>query len=62
MPALIIPKPNAKQEMFLLADKKYVAFGGGYKGDTETVNVTGGTFTAGIGRYDASDVWQDIAY
>lgn len=28
MPTLSISAPNKKQEMFLLADKKYVAFGG----------------------------------
>lgn len=38
-----------------------VAFGGGYKGDTENVTVTGGTFNDGIGRYLAGDGWEDIA-
>jgi hypothetical protein len=28
MPTLTIPKPSEKQKLFLLADKKYIAFGG----------------------------------
>ena len=28
MPTLIMDKPSPKQEQFLLADKKYIAFGG----------------------------------
>lgn len=28
MPTLIMPKPTPKQEQFLMADKKYIAFGG----------------------------------
>lgn len=28
MPTLTIPTPSEKQKMFLLADKKYIAFGG----------------------------------
>lgn len=39
-----------------------VAFGGGYKGDTENVTVTGGTFNGSLGRYvDATPDWVDIA-
>lgn len=37
----------------------YVAFGGGYKGDEETVTITGGTFSDEVGRYTA-DGWEDI--
>ena len=40
---------------------KYVAFGGGYKGDKEKVTVTGGKFYSGIGRYLANDGWEDIS-
>ncbi len=39
----------------------HVAFGGGYKGDTENVTVTGGTFNGELGRYLANDGWEDIA-
>ena len=28
MPTLTIPKPSDKQKLFLMADKKYIAFGG----------------------------------
>lgn len=28
MPTLSIPKPSEKQKMFLVADKKFIAFGG----------------------------------
>lgn len=28
MPTLTINKPSARQELFLKADKKYIAFGG----------------------------------
>ena len=28
MPTLSIPKPSEKQQMFLVADKKFIAFGG----------------------------------
>lgn len=28
MPTLSVGQPNAKQELFFLADKKYIAFGG----------------------------------
>ena len=28
MPTLTIGKPNERQKLFLLADKKYIAFGG----------------------------------
>ena len=28
MPTLSIPKPSEKQQMFLTADKKFIAFGG----------------------------------
>ena len=28
MPTLTIPMPSEKQKQFLLADKKYIAFGG----------------------------------
>ena len=28
MPTLVVGQPNKKQEQFLLADKKYIAFGG----------------------------------
>ena len=28
MPTLSIPKPSEKQSLFLMADKKYIAFGG----------------------------------
>lgn len=28
IPALTIPKPSEKQKLFLMADKKYIAFGG----------------------------------
>lgn len=28
MPTLSIPKPSEKQKLFLMADKKYIAFGG----------------------------------
>ncbi|MBR4068700.1 MAG: SipW-dependent-type signal peptide-containing protein [Clostridia bacterium] len=38
----------------------HVAFGGGYKGDTENVTVTGGTFNGELGRYLANDGWEDI--
>ncbi|MBQ4639173.1 MAG: hypothetical protein IJB69_01485 [Clostridia bacterium] len=38
-----------------------VAFGGGYKGDTENVTITGGTFNGYLGRYLADDGWEDIA-
>ena len=52
----------------------YVAFGGGYKGDRETVNITGGTFEAYkldggtlvrdndcVGRYTSTG-WESIAH
>ncbi|MBQ4051547.1 MAG: hypothetical protein IJD13_07940, partial [Oscillospiraceae bacterium] len=38
----------------------HVAFGGGYKGDAETVTVTGGTFNGDLGRYLVGDGWEDI--
>ncbi|MBQ4037735.1 MAG: hypothetical protein IJC84_06380 [Clostridia bacterium] len=38
-----------------------VQFGGGYKGDQETVVVTGGTFNGAIGRWTAGDVFQPLA-
>lgn len=38
-----------------------VAFGGGNKTVTETVNITGGTFNDYLGRYLANDGWVDIA-
>ena len=38
----------------------HVAFGGGYKGDAETVTVTGGTFNGALGRYLVGDAWEDI--
>ncbi len=38
-----------------------VQFGGGYKGDQETVSVTGGTFNARLGRWLEGDGWEDIA-
>lgn len=38
-----------------------VAFGGGYKGDTENVTITGGTFNGALGRYLENDGWEDIA-
>ena len=38
----------------------YVAFGGGYKGDKETVEITGGIFNKGIGRYLENDGWEDL--
>ena len=41
--------------------EKNVAFGGGYKGDQETVIVTGGVFNGDLGRYLANDGWEDIA-
>ena len=28
MPTLSIPKPSEKQKLFLMADKKFIAFGG----------------------------------
>ena len=28
MPTLVINKPNPRQEIFMSADKKYIAFGG----------------------------------
>lgn len=28
MPTLTIPRPSEKQKLFLIADKKYIAFGG----------------------------------
>ena len=28
MPTLSIPKPSDKQKLFLMADKKFIAFGG----------------------------------
>jgi hypothetical protein len=28
IPTLSIPKPSEKQKLFLMADKKYIAFGG----------------------------------
>lgn len=28
MPTLSIPAPSEKQKLFLMADKKYIAFGG----------------------------------
>lgn len=28
MPTLTIPTPSEKQKLFLMADKKYIAFGG----------------------------------
>ena len=28
IPTLTIPRPNEKQELFLMADKKHVAYGG----------------------------------
>ncbi|MBQ9099291.1 MAG: hypothetical protein IJY50_07675 [Clostridia bacterium] len=40
--------------------EKIVAFGGGYKGDQETVTVTGGVFHSDLGRYLANDGWVDI--
>ena len=51
----------------------YVAFGGGYKGDRETVTINGGTFTAYntdmtlnsdcVGRYTSPDpYWEPIAH
>ena len=45
--------------------EKDVAFGGGYKGDKEIVNVNGGTFNGALGRYVEDDGtnggWVDIA-
>ncbi len=38
-----------------------VQFGGGYKGDQETVSVTGGTFNGEIGRWVTSSDFQPIA-
>ena len=38
-----------------------VNFGGGYKGDRETVNITGGTFNGELGRWVTSDDFEDIA-
>jgi hypothetical protein len=28
MPTLVIEQPNERQKLFLMADKKYIAFGG----------------------------------
>lgn len=39
----------------------HVAFGGGYKGDTENVTVTGGIFNGDLGRYLANNGWEVIA-
>lgn len=41
--------------------EKDVAFGGGYKGDQETVTVNGGVFHGYLGRYLANDGWEDIS-
>ena len=38
----------------------HVAFGGGYKGDQETVIVKGGTFNGELGRYLEDDGWENI--
>ena len=38
-----------------------VQFGGGYKGDKETVIVNGGTFNGELGRWLENDGWEDIA-
>jgi len=38
-----------------------VQFGGGYKGDQETVSVTGGTFNGEIGRWITTDDFQPLA-
>ncbi len=38
-----------------------VQFGGGYKGDKETVSITGGTFNGYLGRWLENDGWEDIA-
>ncbi len=38
-----------------------VQFGGGYKGDQETVSVTGGAFNGALGRWLVNDGWEDIA-
>ena len=37
-----------------------VQFGGGYKGDKETVTITGGTFNGKLGRWLENDGWEDI--
>ncbi len=38
-----------------------VQFGGGYKGDQETVIITGGTFNGYLGRWLENDGWENIA-
>lgn len=35
MPTLVLPRPSKKQELFLEADKKYIAFGGAGRGAEE---------------------------